>query len=211
MALSTKMEAAQSLLSKAILIALDIKDGIVNPSSSPQPLSELLPQHTGSSGSICYVIRRPGWVLCREHGQQLTDLAKNDTGNADLMMGFKMFGTVKEYNVDNEGLKEFQQHHFNYPLYKDDDWVLYNDFFGKRKLKFTTYNPFKLYSGYKGMTGRMKMKKLKGNMAGEGFVQGGVIIFDKKGKARYAYEEETGKELNMDDIVAALKAVQAEA
>ena len=42
----------------------------------------------------------------------------------------------------------------------------------------------------------------------KGMVQGGVIIFDNKGNARYAYEEETGKELVMDDIIAALKSLQ---
>jgi len=213
MALSSKMEAAQSLLSKAILTALDIKDGGVSPASSPGPFSEVLPQHTGSSGSICFVVRRPGWVLCREHGRQLTHLANDTTndGNIDLMTGFKMFGTVKEIGVDDEGLAAFYNEHFTYPLYKDDGLIFYNDFFGKKKLKLTTYNPFKLYSGYKDMTKRMKEKKLKGNMVGEGFVKGGVIIFDKQGKARYAYEEETGKELNMEDIVTALNSVRTDA
>lgn len=153
-------------------------------------------------------------MLCREHGRQLTDLANNDStnnDNAELMKGFKMFGTVKEIGVDDKGLSEFYNDHFTYPLYKDDGLVFYNDFFGKRKLGLTTYNPLKLYSGYKEMTKRLKKKKLDGNMVGEGMVQGGVIIFDKSGKVRYAYEEETGKELNMEDIVAALRAVQTDA
>ena len=38
-----------------------------------------------------------------------------------------------------------------------------------------------------------------------------IVVFDKEGKARFAYEEEVGKELVIEDIVAALKAVQADA
>ena len=126
------------------------------------------------------------------------------------MKGFDLFGVVKEVGVDDEGLSAFYNDHFTYPLYKDDGLVFYNDFFGKRKIKLTTYNPFRLYRGYKDMTNRLKEKELEGNMVGEGLVQGGVIIFDKNGKAVYAYEEEIGSELNMDDIVAALKAVQTD-
>ena len=129
-------------------------------------------------------------------------------GSTELMKNFEMFGVVKEVGVDDEGLSAFYNDHFTFPLYKDDGLVFYNDFFGKRKIKLTTYNPFRLYRGYKDMTNRLKEKELEGNMVGEGLVQGGVIIFDKNGKAVYAYEEEIGSELKMDDIVAALKAVQ---
>lgn len=121
-----------------------------------------------------------------------------------------MFGTVKEVGVDDEGLAVFYNDHFKYQLYKDDGLVLYNDFFGRRKLKLNTYNPLSLYRGYKDMTKRLDGKKLEGNMTGEGMIQGGLIIFDKHGKAKYAYEEETGKELVMEDIIAALKAMQSD-
>lgn len=214
MILSTKMEAAQSLLSKALLTALDINDGAITPSSSPQSLSQILPQQTGSSGSICFVVRRPGWVLCREHGRQLTNLANDDSknNNSELMKGFEMFGVVKEIGVDDEGLTAFYKDHFTYPLFKDDGLVFYNDFFGKRSIiKFSLFNPFSMYGSYKEMQKRLEEKKLKGNMTGEGLIQGGIVIFDKNGKARYAYEEETGQELNMEDIIASLKAVQSDA
>lgn len=123
------------------------------------------------------------------------------------MKGFEMFGVVKEIGVDDEGLTEFYKNSFPFPLYKDDGLVFYNEFYGMRKLKLTTWNPLRLYRGFKEMNARLKEKNLEGNLTGEGLVQGGIIIFGKDGKAKYAYEEETGKEVPMDDIVAALKAV----
>lgn len=45
-------------------------------------------------------------------------------------------------------------------------------------------------------------------MVGEGLVQGGIVLFDTNGKVRYAYEEEIGTELNMEEIVESLKALQ---
>jgi hypothetical protein len=68
---------------------------------------------------------------------------------------------------------------------------------GLRKLsvKFTLWNPFTIFRGIRGMFKRIKNKNISGNMKGEGLVQGGIIIFDKDGKARYAYREETGFEV----------------
>lgn len=56
----------------------------------------------------------------------------------------------------------------------------------------------------------MKKKNISGNMTGEGLIQGGIIIFDKDGKAKYAYREETGFEVPINDILAAVKMVKAE-
>ena len=145
--------------------------------------------------------------MCREHGRQLTVMATN---NQELMNKFKMWGVVKETGVDDEGLSKFYNDYFTFPLFKDEGLVLYNDFFGKRKVGLTTYNPFKLYKGYKEMTQRLNGKGLDGNMTGEGMIQGGLIIFDKEGNARYAYEEIIGDELEIDDIVAALEDVKDE-
>lgn len=47
-------------------------------------------------------------------------------------------------------------------------------------------------------------------MKGEGLVQGGIVIFDKSG-ARYAYREETGMEVPIDDIIAVVRHIRAEA
>lgn len=95
------------------------------------------------------------------------DESKNNT---ELLKGFKLFGVVKEVGVDDEGLTAFYKDYFTYPLYKDDGLVLYNDFFGNRSiLKLSTYNPFKLYSGYKKMKNRMGEKKVGGEHGRGGF------------------------------------------
>jgi hypothetical protein len=105
------------------------------------------------------------------------DLASsNDDDVKDVMSGYNLFGTVKEVGVDDTGLKEFYHDHFTYPLFKDDGLVFYNDFFGKRKIKLTTYNPMKLWKGYKDMNKRLKEKDLGGNMAGEGMVSWYALI-----------------------------------
>mmetsp|Transcript_11041 Transcript_11041/g.16649 ORF Transcript_11041/g.16649 Transcript_11041/m.16649 type:complete len:137 (-) Transcript_11041:2134-2544(-) len=131
-------------------------------------------------------------------------MAKN---NEELMKKFNMWGVVKETGVDDEGLSKFYNDYFTFPLFKDEGLVLYNDFFGKRKIALTTYNPLRLYRGYKEMTNRLNGKSLDGNMVGEGMIQGGIVIFDNQGNARYAYEEIIGDELVIDDIVAALEDV----
>ena len=95
-------------------------------------------------------------------------MATNNKDDVALMKKFDMFGIIKEIGVDDEGLSVFYNDHFTYPLYKDDELAVYNDFFGKRKLKLTTYNPFTLYKGYKEMNKRLKSKKLDGNLTGEG-------------------------------------------
>ena len=59
------------------------------------------------------------------------------------------------------------------------------------------------------MTARLAEKGLEGNLKGEGMVQGGIIIFDKDGKAQYAYKEETGSPLPIDDILVAVGAVKS--
>ena len=68
----------------------------------------------------------------------------------------------------------------------------------------------KLLFSYRGVTKRMKSKNIDGNLVGEGLVKGGVIIFDKKGKPKYAYQEVTGNQMPVDDIAAAVKSIKEE-
>ncbi len=124
------------------------------------------------------------------------------------LAGFGLFGVIKETGVDDEGLMEFYEESFTQPLYKDENLDFFNEFFGRKKLGFTTFNPYRLYKGYKTMTARLNEKGLSGNLKGEGLVQGGIIVFGRDGKAKFAYREETGKEVPIHDIISAVNAVK---
>lgn len=139
--------------------------------------------------------------MCREHGQQLTSLAAN--------IDVPLWGVVKETGVDDEGLLEFYNKYFTFPLFLDQNLSIYQGM-GNRKIALRTWNPLRLWRGFRSMGSRLKEKKIEGNLVGEGMIQGGILVFDKEGKIQYAYEEAIGDELDVNDIVAAIKAVLGE-
>lgn len=106
---------------------------------------------------------------------------------------------VKEVDVDDEGLQEFHSKFFHYPLYLDDNLDVYKAL-GERKMGF--FGLMKLFSKgiFGSMSSRLKKKQIEGNLKGEGLLQGGLIIFDKGGKAIYSYQEITGDELPMEAV-----------
>ena len=127
------------------------------------------------------------------------------------MEGFGIFGVVKETGVDDEGLVEFSTKYFGsqYPLYCDKSRAFYQAL-GDRKVGLSAlFNPFSLIGLICDAYTRLTSKSISGNVTkGEGVVQGGIIVFDKNGKPACMYEEETGVDLRVADIVAALKAVR---
>jgi AhpC/TSA antioxidant enzyme len=145
-------------------------------------------------------------VLCREHGQQLTALAAEyQTKHQEQEVSF--WGTVKETGVDDVGLYEFYNSYYTFPLYRDVELQLYTKAFGSRKIALTTWNPLRLWRGYKEMGARLEQKKIDGNLKGEGMIQGGVLIFGASGKIEYMYEENVGEPLQVNDIRAAVNAM----
>jgi AhpC/TSA antioxidant enzyme len=169
---------------------------------------DVIQRHTGDFGSIGFVVRRPGCVLCREHGLTLSTLAADET---KPFAGFGLFGVIKE-TVDEEGLIEFSEV-FPEKLYKDTDLVFYKAL-GERRLSIVTMLSSFLYSflfkrsEWKAFGKRLEDKKLKGNLKGEGLLQGGVIVFDKSGIPLYAYIEDLGTDLPVSELVAAVNAVR---
>jgi len=213
MHLSSGMKNSKDWLQTANLIPIDfapsIGDLVTEKKGEAIDGSEAVKANSGKSGSIAFVVRRPGWVLCREHGQQLTELAASAENELD---GFELFGVVKETGVDDEGLRVFQNDHFSYPLYRDENLDFYRAF-GDGKITdhlswWSLINPYNIYKGMKGMSKRMKSKNLTGNYVGEGLKTGGIIIFGSDGEPKYAYPEVTGSEMEVDDFLAAVKDVR---
>ena len=122
-----------------------------------------------------------------------------------------MFGIVKEIAVDDVGLLDFHDTYFPYPLYLDPTQQFYQALGGRKITTLRTWNPWRLYRGFQEMKARLASKKgLEGNMVGEGLVQGGVIVLDRHGDVRAVYQELTGRELPVEDILEALTVLQAE-
>lgn len=130
----------------------------------------------------------------------------------------KLIGVVKELapcataKDDAElGVGEFQSKYFgNYPLYLDSELVFYNAL-GNRKITSDlqgSWNPFKVWEGFKSIGERIKAKGLEGNFRGEGLILGGILVIDPKEGVIYTYKEETGKEIPRQDIIDAVKSIQ---
>ena len=126
------------------------------------------------------------------------------------MRGFGIFGIVKETGVDDEGLIEFGRKYFgNFPIYCDKSRSFYAAM-GNRNAVLELPSLITLVRHAYGAFRRVGEKEIEWNTKGEGLVKGGIILFDPKGRARYAYEEETGKELPVADLVVAMEAMRRE-
>ena len=121
MKIPDRMHDVHGWLPSSKLIPLDLQPAIGDLVVEKNMIlkgDEVVQRHTGTQGSIVFIVRRPGWVLCREHGQQLTDLKQKkfaaekqqdntdgnngtNTKNSDnqYLEGFELFGIVKETGV----------------------------------------------------------------------------------------------------------------
>lgn len=126
------------------------------------------------------------------------------------LQGFDLFGVVKETGVDDEGLAEFSNTYFGkYPLYCDKSYALYHALGDRKAVELPSL--FTLMTSFLDAWRRITSKGISWNVKGEGLVKGGLIIFDTKGNPKYAYKEEMGVDLPVQDIIRALEAVRREA
>lgn len=157
--------------------------------------------------TVLFVVRRPGWVLCREEAFDLfTAYKQGKFGNCELKGVIKEVAPCSTAKTDVElGVNEFQTKYFqNQPIYLDSDLSFYKHLGGGKLrtitgLKFS-WNPFKIWKEFKNIGARIKTKGLEGNFRGEGLNLGGVIIYSEKEGICYEYKEITGTELPIDEI-----------
>jgi len=124
--------------------------------------------------------------------------------------GFGFFGVIKETSIDDAGLIDFTNY-YPYPLYRDSDLKFYKAL-GNRKIRIS-WNPIKLVRGIfsiRRAAKRIRRKKIKGNLTGEGLKKGGVIIFGRDGIQKFSYTEEPLTEVPVDDILAAIEFLKSE-
>jgi hypothetical protein len=153
-----------------------------------------------AKASICFIVKRPGCVICKEQGMMLQELVESFPENR-----VAAWAVIKEINVDNAGLLELYQKYFSFPFFLDKKMKIYKAM-GKKLI-----NPFKFLNNVKkGARERISNKGIEGTFIGkgEGLILGGVIIFDAKGAIQYAYQEKSGaQELPIEEFRVVLNAI----
>lgn len=116
-----------------------------------------------------------------------------------------VIGVVKEAGVDDESLIKFHTHYFRkLPIYKDDKWMTYKAL-GGRKITIRG-----LINGFLASRKRLAEKDIETKLgSGDGWMQGGVLVFDRRGTLRYAYEEDYGSEIDTDSLTRVVAAAQS--
>ncbi|GAX27206.1 prostamide/prostaglandin F2alpha synthase [Fistulifera solaris] len=192
-------EITSEQVSSVVLHSLDLTQDTVVKKDTATLRQIVLEQQ--KEATIVFAARRPGCVLCREHGKQLSNLQSSPK--------IAVLGVVKEIGVDDAGLKTFQKEYFNsWPIYLDEDLQLYK-IMGNRSI-FKVKTMFKLLGNMRKLSRRMSQKRIEGNLVGEGTIQGGILIFDGKGDLVHVQLEDITKELNMSEMAEILETIVGE-
>jgi len=130
---------------------------------------------------------------------QLSELAAADSQVA-------LVGAVKETGVADAELLKFYDLYFRHAIYKDDQWQVYKAM-GGRKLSWIQLIAGSLRSEKRYKSKGIDNKKFGGDL----HMQGGLLIFDKRGRLRYAYHEEYGYELDVDLVKQAITEIRRDA
>ena len=143
--------------------------------------------------------------MCREDAQEISSRFRSGEYSGVNLVGIiKEVAPVSGAETDEVlGVNEFQTKYFdNHPLYLDHGKIFYS-FLGNKSLlsqPLHSWNPFRLWSDYKGLTNRLTEKGVEGNLKGEGLLKGGLLIIHPTEGVIYQHDETTGTEMPYDEF-----------
>lgn len=140
------------------------------------------------TGAVIQIVRRPGWKFCREEAQWLSS-------KASQLGAVKLHAIVKE-DLDNE-IEEFREF-FTGDIHLDEK----KEFYGphERVGGMSDLMSFKMMGAYRKI-------QTTGNMKGEGWVMGGVLVVGP-GEQGILYQHIEAKVAERCDIDKVMEAVQ---
>lgn len=179
------------------LIQLDCKYGVVGfrDTDTLQRFLHLQAKANNVEVVVMFAVRDASCASCREHGQQLSDLAAKGKQ-------FALVGVVKETGIYDHGILTFYQEYFrSNALYLDKEWNIWKFWSRGHYCPVRSFIPF-IYS--------LRRLRRKGIVFGEKPTtkdkkQGGVLIFDGNGFLRFAIEEYDFYELDLKLVSSAVE------
>ena len=204
LAIPTCLLKSMPRIYKAMLRPLDLSFGLVREKDETIDVQHASQQVVRramapkAKASVCFVVKRPGCILCYEQGAALSDMLAEFE---DTQVG--AWAVVKEVE-DPEGILKLYEKYFKFPFFLDAKRALYTAL-GERRIQLFSMDIFKIGMLKK----RCKDKGIEGNTSGKGesMILGGVIVFDRLGNIRYAHQEQFAHELPVDEIRAAIRQV----
>lgn len=183
------------------LVPLNCSFGVVSEAQT-MPLNKMLRKErkkTHSNVTILFAVRRPGCPACREQAMQLSEFAAKD-GDIALV------ATIKETGPDDQDILDFYEKYFRHSIYKDSQWGIYKAM-GSRKI-----SGFGFIKGLVKSLQRYQQKNIDYTVGkSDGWMQGGLLIFDKRGNLRYVYEETFGDEIDLELLESAVAEARVDA
>jgi AhpC/TSA antioxidant enzyme len=129
---------------------------------------------------LVFAIRRPGCASCRLNGRILTDIARKENVGC--------VGIIKETGVADAHLIGLYHSYFRHPIYKDENWRIY-EAMGNRKMSV-----FKLLGKLPKLSSIYKKQNIENiPFGGDLLTQGGVLVFDRDGNLRFTFYERYGE------------------
>jgi hypothetical protein len=119
---------------------------------------------------------------------QLASLVEN-------MKGVSLIGVIKPEAVPEAQLMEFYSDYFPFPLYQDDDWQTFQAL-GSKKVSV-----WSMISNAPKLAKRFHKKKIQNiPFGGDLYTRGGLLIFDREQRLRFAYYEKYGDLLDIEAV-----------